>query len=186
MPERHAQRLALGQQVTLTIESLPAPLVVAITRISPSVDEMSRSLLFEAEVPNAGGALRTGLFAEAQVVVDPAAQSLVVPGSAIVEFAGAEKVWKVVAGVAKEQVVQTARRGAEGIEVTKGLVAGDVILKNGGAGKTAKIEPILASESPPAVPIATQPPDAASGEGGGAEAGAEQPAVHTTHRPVER
>lgn len=186
MPERHAQRLAIGQQLTLTIESLPAPLIVAITRISPSLDEMSRSLLFEAEVPNADGALRTGLFAEAQVVVDPAAQSIVVPASAVIEFAGAEKVWKVVAGTAQEQVVQTARRGPSGIEITKGLAAGDVILKNGGAGKTAKIEPIFAAESPPALPVATQPPDAASGEGGGADAGDEEPAVHTTHRPIER
>jgi len=192
MPERHAQRLALGQQVTLSIDSLPAPLVVSITRISPSVDEMSRSLLFEAEVPNEGGHLRTGLFAEAQVVIDAAAQSIVVPPSAIIEFAGAEKVWKVVAGQAKEQVVQTARRGADGIEIIRGLAAGDVILKNGGQGRLAKVEPTFPAQPPPAVPVATEPPDSTGGEGGGAEAGEDPPPPvtapipHTTRRPIER
>jgi RND family efflux transporter MFP subunit len=195
MPERHAQRLALGQQLTLSIESLPAPLVVSITRISPAVDELSRSLLFEAEVPNETGHLRTGLFAEAQVVIDPAAQAIVVPTSAVIEFAGAEKVWKVVGGTAKEQVVQSARRGPDGIEIIRGLAAGDVILKNGGQGRVAKIDPIQAAAPPAAVPVAAEPPDSTGGEGGGAEAGDEQPQPaaatppalpHTTHRPIER
>ncbi|HZN34451.1 MAG TPA: efflux RND transporter periplasmic adaptor subunit [Pirellulaceae bacterium] len=189
MPERYAQRLALGQEVTLSIESLPAPLAVSITRLSPVVDEMSRSLVFEAEVPNQGGTLRTGLFAEAEVVIDPAAQSLVVPSSAVTEFAGAEKVWKVVDGTAKEQIVQTAHRGAGGIEIVGGLKPGDVILKNGAQGRVAKIEPISATpEQPQTAPVSTEPPDSTGGEGGGAEAGSEPtpPLPHTVRRPVER
>src|SRR5262245_20002676 len=46
MPERHAHRLALGQEVRLSIEGVPEPRVARVTRISPSVEEMSRSLAF--------------------------------------------------------------------------------------------------------------------------------------------
>jgi RND family efflux transporter MFP subunit len=146
IPERHAYRLAVGQQVTLHIESVPQPLVASITRISPNVEEMNRSLAFEAEVPNADGRLRAGLFAEAEVVVDAEAVALVVPRSAIVEFAGAEKVWKLVEGVAQEQTVQTSRRDDKVVEIVGGLAAGDAILVQASEGRVARIDPVTSPE----------------------------------------
>jgi len=150
IPERHAHRLAFGQEIKLKIEGAPQQRTAKVTRISPSVDEMSPSLAFEAVVPNQDGSLRTGLFAEGEVVVDPAAQSLVIPTSAIMEFAGAEKVWKLVDGVAKEQVVQTARHGERGIEITAGLKAGDTILTRAMEGRVARIDPIYEAPLGPA------------------------------------
>jgi len=142
MPERHAHRLALGQQVTLTIEGREQPRIAQITRISPTVDETSRSLVFEAAVENSAGDLRTGVFAEGEIVVDPLAKALIVPQSAVIEFAGAEKVWKVVDGKAQETVVRTARRGAQGLEVVEGrLAAGDIILSKAIEGRVARVEP---------------------------------------------
>ena len=141
MPERHAHRLQLGQQVTLSIEGSERPRAAKVTRISPTVDESSRSLVFEAAVENSAGDLRTGLFAEAEVIVDPAAQSLIIPKSAVIEFAGAEKVWKVVDGKAQEQVVRTARRGEHGLEVVEGLAAGEMILNKAVEGRVARVEP---------------------------------------------
>ncbi|MEX0704801.1 MAG: efflux RND transporter periplasmic adaptor subunit [Planctomycetales bacterium] len=142
MPERHAQALAVGQEVTLRIESVAEPRTVHVTRISPSLDLRSRSLLFEAAVPNSDRGLRTGLFAEAEVVIDPQARAIVVPGSSVVEFAGAEKVWKLVDGVAAEQEVLTGLRRPSGIEILHGLSAGDVILRDGRMGRVATIKPL--------------------------------------------
>jgi membrane fusion protein, multidrug efflux system len=146
IPERHAHRLALGQEITLRFESAAPPQAAQVSRISPGVDEMSRSLVFEAQVNNDDGSLRAGLFAEAEVVVDPAAQALIVPQSAIVEFAGVEKVWKLVDGVAQEQAVRTARRVDKSVEIVAGLVAGDKILVDASQGRVARVEPI-ASET---------------------------------------
>jgi RND family efflux transporter MFP subunit len=145
MPERHAHRLAIGQQVTLHFESSIEPTVAHITRISPVVDEQTRALAFEAAVDNAAGNLRTGLFAEAEVVVDPGAQSLAIPQGAVHEFAGVEKVWKIVDGVAQEQVIQTARRDPEAVEVVGGLAAGDTILTDATQGEVARVEPTTTS-----------------------------------------
>ena len=89
------------------------------------------------------GALRTGLFAEAEVIVQPQAKALVIPRSALMEFAGSQKVWKVIDGVAKEQIVQTARQVASGVEVTKGLAAGDLVLVDALKGRVARIDPIF-------------------------------------------
>jgi RND family efflux transporter MFP subunit len=147
MPERSAQRLALGQEVSLTIESVSGPITGKITRISPVVLERNRSLMFEVELPNDDGHLRTGLFAEAAVVVDPAARAIIIPPSSVVEFAGVEKVWKVVKGVAREQVVETSRRSADGIEITSGLSEGDEILRDASQGRVARIQPTTAAAS---------------------------------------
>jgi membrane fusion protein (multidrug efflux system) len=157
VPERHAHRLAIGQQVTLDIEGASEPHVAKITRISPVVEEASRALAFEAAVDNSAGRLRTGLFAEADVVVDPGAQSLSVPTSAVHEFAGVEKVWKIVDGVAGEQVVRTARRESGAIEILEGLAAGDVILANAAEGKIARVE-VTSTSAPPLQTAAAEAP----------------------------
>ncbi|MCI0358797.1 MAG: efflux RND transporter periplasmic adaptor subunit [Planctomycetaceae bacterium] len=144
IPERHAHRLALGQEITLRFESAAPPQSARVSRISPGVDEMNRSLVFEALVNNDDGSLRAGLFAEAEVIVDPAAEALVVPQSAIVEFAGVEKVWKLAEGVAREQPVRTSRRVDKSVEIVAGLAAGDTILVDASQGRVARIDPIAA------------------------------------------
>lgn len=148
IPERHAHRLAFGQQVRLKIEGVAEPRIAQVTRISPAVDQMSRSLAFEALVNNADGSLRTGIFAEAEVVVDPNAKVLIVPRSALIEFAGTEKVWKFAAGEAKEQLVQTSRRTDQIIEITSGLAAGDEVLAKAVDGGVAKIIPVYQQTLP--------------------------------------
>jgi multidrug efflux pump subunit AcrA (membrane-fusion protein) len=133
--------VARGQQVQLQIESVAEPRTAEVTRISPTLDPLSRSLMFEAQIDNPDGQLRTGLFAEAELVVEPEAQSLVLPLSAVVRFAGAEKVWKVVDGVAAEQEVFTGQQRGDRIEILRGVSSGDVVLRNGAEGRIAKILP---------------------------------------------
>lgn len=152
VPERHAQHLSAGQTVTLRIESVAEPREATVTRVSPSLDLRSRALLFEAEISNEDQQLRAGLFAEAEVVVIPEATALVVPESAVVEFAGAEKVWKIVDGVAVEQEILTGTRRERGIEILRGLAEGDRILVDGTVGMPARIA------ARGAVPDQPQPP----------------------------
>jgi hypothetical protein len=145
--------------VTLHIEAMEQPQIAHITRISPVVDEASRALAFEAAVDNSAGQLRTGLFAEADVVVDPGARSLAIPAGAVLEFAGVEKVWKVVDGVATEHVVRTARRDAEAIEIVDGLATGDAILRDAAQGKVARVEATTADSTIERAVATDAPPD---------------------------
>jgi RND family efflux transporter MFP subunit len=146
VPERHAQALAVGQEVRLRIVSVSEPCTAKISRVSPTLDQRSRALLFEAEVDNSDHRLRTGLFAEAEVVVDSSAQAMVIPESAIVEFAGTQKVWKIVDGLAGDQEVLTgARRNGER-EILQGLSIGDSILRSAAKGRVAKIKPRTSPE----------------------------------------
>jgi RND family efflux transporter MFP subunit len=140
IPERYAQKLAAGQEVRVKVESVEVPRIVQVSRISPAVDEFSRALMFEANIDNADKQLRTGLFAEAEVVLDANAKAIVVPLSSLIEFAGVGKVWKVVHGEVQEQVVQTGQRREPSIEIVRGLSAGDLILRDGKLGRPGRIE----------------------------------------------
>jgi RND family efflux transporter MFP subunit len=139
VPERYAMKLSAGQTLQLQIESVEDPVSAQITRISPAVDPASRSLLFEAVIDNSTDRLRSGLFAEARIVIDPEATAIVIPPAALIEFAGAEKVWKVVEGKTQEQSVLTGERRADGIEITQGLVPGDIVLADGSVGVPARV-----------------------------------------------
>jgi membrane fusion protein (multidrug efflux system) len=141
VPEKYAQSIAVGQEVRLQMESLSEPRRAEITRVNPMLDQQSRSLAFEAEIDNSDHRLRSGLFAQAEVVVDASAKSLVVPQAAIIEFAGTQKVWKVVDGVAAEQEVLMGERRGDVREIIRGLSIGDIILTDAARGRIARIRP---------------------------------------------
>ncbi len=140
VPEREAAAVQLGQRVSIQIEGEQAALEAVIVRISPSVELSSRSLTIEAVQPapaeTAAPAtpgtpplqLRRGLFAEADIYVDPEARTLAVPRAAVREFAGVEKVWRVIDSQAAEQPVEIGRQSEAFAEVLNGLAAGDVVV----------------------------------------------------------
>ena len=143
VPEREAASVQLGQKVLVHIEGELNPLQETVSRISPSVDLSNRSLTVEAS-PAVGLAgtvvtastppapqLRRGLFAEAEIEVDPESRALAVPRAAVREFAGVEKVWRIDNGSAVDQRVVTGRRTAELIEILEGLAEKDVVVVDG-------------------------------------------------------
>ena len=135
VPERLSQMINIGQPVELEIESISDPQSTKVTRISPLLDQMSRALMFEAVVENPDRNLRAGLFAEASVIVDENAQAVVIPIDAVVQFAGSEKVWKVVDGKVSEQIVLLGDRREGLVRILQGLQPGDVILSNAKGGQ---------------------------------------------------
>ncbi len=153
VPEREAAAVQLGQRVTIQIEGAARALEAAVVHISPSVDMSNRALTFEAmEQPDAGPApadgtdpgsqLRRGLFAEADIHVDPQARTLAVPRAAVREFAGVEKVWRVIDGRAAEQPVEVGRRNDDSAEILGGISAGDLVVVEGFPKQAGRVEVI--------------------------------------------
>jgi HlyD family secretion protein len=98
-----------------------------VSRVSPAIEEGTRTLPIEAEIPNEAGRLRPGTFANAEIVTsnDPA---IMVPLDAIVVFAGIEKVLLVKDGKAREQRVRTGLRVGDRVELVEGVSPGDVVI----------------------------------------------------------
>lgn len=141
VPERDAAGIKVGQQVGLTVEGDPGKHAGRVARISPSISEDNRTLMVEAEVPNADGRLRPGSFARAEIVVLAADSAVLVPASAIVSFAGIDKVIGVEAGKAVEKRVKTGRKSGDRVEIVNGVKAGDSVVAEPGnlvSGETVK------------------------------------------------
>jgi len=128
VPERDAPLVRTNQQVFVTVEGDPTRHAGRIARVSPAIDENSRTLMIEAEVPNTAGVLRPGSFANATIVTASADEALLVPTSAIVTFAGVDKVLIVREGKVVEQRVTVGRRDAERAEILDGVQAGDPVI----------------------------------------------------------
>ena len=139
LPERHAGELQVGLEMTIQVESIATPISATVTRISPALDPQSRSLVFEARIANPDNVLRTGLFAEAELVLDPNSKAIVIPENAVTQFAGAEKVWKVVDSMSKEHEIIAGQTRDGFVEILDGLSAGDVILSDGAVGRVARV-----------------------------------------------
>jgi RND family efflux transporter MFP subunit len=132
VPEREARTVRAGQPVRVVVEGAPGIHDGRVARISPSFDEANRTLLVETQVSNARGILRPGAFARAEVVVSSGQRALVVPPSAVVAFAGIERVFTVTDGKAAEKRVKTGRRTDEGVEILEGISAGDQVVLSPG------------------------------------------------------
>ena len=127
VPERSSAALRVGQRVRVIVEGIPEPHEGRVTRVSPAIAEGTRTLPIEAEVPNTDGHLRPGTFAKAEIVTDEN-QGLMVPQSALVVFAGVEKVLVVKDGKAKEQRVRTGARVNDRVEILDGVADGDTVI----------------------------------------------------------
>lgn len=128
VPEKQAAALRVGQKVTVLLAGETEPRHAQVDRLRPVLDPMSRALMFEADVADANCQIQPGRFAEAEVIVDPSAQALVVPRSAIEEFAGVEKAWRLIDGKAEQTVVRTGPRSDTHVVILSGLAGGDVVL----------------------------------------------------------
>jgi len=132
VPEREAIIVRTGQLVRLTIDGDPTVHTGRVVRLAPIVQELNRTLTVEAEVPNERGVLRAGAFARAEIVTDVAQPIVTVPTSALVVFAGVEKVLVVRGGKTAEVRVQTGRRLGEEVEIVEGLKRGESVVDKPG------------------------------------------------------
>src|SRR5262245_17340463 len=128
VPEREAQGIRVGQSVGVTIEGESDQSYSGrVARLSPAFQEQSRTLIIEAEVDNQKGRLRPGSFAKAEIHTTSTTDAVLVPASAIISFAGIQKVFTVKDGKAVEKNVITGKREddwvvVDGIEANTSVI----------------------------------------------------------------
>ena len=131
VPERESHSIRTGQSVRVTVEGDPESYLGFVKRLSPTISEQNRVLAVEADVRNKGR-LRPGAFVRAEIVTDQTSTAVTVPSSAIVTFAGIEKVMLVENGKAEEKAVTTGRRGPDWIEIKTGVNVGQSVIVDPG------------------------------------------------------
>jgi RND family efflux transporter MFP subunit len=128
MPERFVPLAKVGMPVTLTTDARPGVTYTGtITRIAPALDEQSRTLLIEAEVPNPDGELKPGYFAHVTMDLGQD-RALFVPASAVLRYAGVARVFVVESGVVHSREVTTGAMVRNLVEITGGLKPGERVV----------------------------------------------------------
>jgi len=131
VPSADYAKVKVGAPVGVTVDSLPdLKLQGKVARVSPLVDERSRSFEAVVEVPGRDG-LPGGLFARASVRVGVAKDALVVPPRALLRDGSSPteaQVFVIVSGKAEKRTVTLGVEAADAIQVTKGLAAGEGVV----------------------------------------------------------
>jgi RND family efflux transporter MFP subunit len=133
LPERGANGAKLGAPVRVTVEGDDAVYKGTLVRVSPSIQELGRTLMVEAEIPNERGTLRPGAFAKAEIVTSARKPVVFVPAISLQSFAGVEKVISVKDGKAIEVHVTSGRRDGDRVEIVEGLKPGVPVVLDPGS-----------------------------------------------------
>ncbi|MET0334404.1 MAG: efflux RND transporter periplasmic adaptor subunit [Rhizobacter sp.] len=138
LAERYVSRIKTGQPVEAQLDALPGKVFKGqVDAVDSLLDANGRSLLVRARLANAGGELRSGMFARTRIVFATRANALVVPEEALVPLAGKQFLVKVVDGPKGKQSqrieAKVGMRLPGKVEILEGLKAGDLVVTAGQA-----------------------------------------------------
>lgn len=166
VPQQDLGRIDVGTPVRVTLSSAvkAEPLAGKVAAIDPTVDEATRSARVRAEVPNASGQLRPGMFVNVSAILPKQEESVVtVPATAVVHAPYGDSVFlvepkkgddgKVVNGpdgkpalVARQQFVRLGASKGDFVAVTEGVEAGQEVV-TAGAFKLRNGAPVMVNDS---------------------------------------
>ena len=138
LPERFQTKIRPGQTAMVDLDALPGQRFTAIVQaVDPLVDANGRSVGVRGCIDNRQLRLRPGMFARVTPVFGVRDDAKVIPEEAIVPQGGRQYVYKLVVGpdndtrIAQRVEVKVGMRQPGKVEVTEGLMAGDVVVTAG-------------------------------------------------------
>ncbi|SRR6266567_1472818 len=128
VPESAVAFVRAGRPVQFHVDAFPDRTFEGrISRISPSVDQQSRTLKIEALADNPAGVLKPGFFARVTIQTDRRDRVLVVPSAALFNFSGLEKLFVIENGKVAERIVRSGTRLDGQVEIVEGVKEGELV-----------------------------------------------------------
>jgi len=122
VPEQAIGQVKVGQGISLQTSAFPdRNFSGVVTRIAPSLNATSRTLIVEAEVENTEGLLKPGQFATVRITQSEAKPSVMIPTTAVKNEGDTNKVFVVKDGRAEERTVRLGILENNLIEVQQGV-----------------------------------------------------------------
>ncbi|HCS21077.1 MAG TPA: hypothetical protein DIW47_11050, partial [Bacteroidetes bacterium] len=131
VPELYAPYIRKGMPVTGTYSGSNDSIHAVIYAFESQIDPGSRNLKVRALSPTSKDNLVPGVFLNVNLKLNETATAILIPTQAVIPELNGQKVYRVVNGRVKSQVVQTGVRRAKDIEIREGIQAGDSILITG-------------------------------------------------------
>lgn len=142
IPQRQLAQLRQGMQVRVTADAAPGQTFSGeIIAVSPEVDAATRNVRVRALVGNPGETLRTGMFANLDVVLPDRRSVLPVPVTAVLYAPFGDSVFVVeeqrdeqsgaTERVLRQQFVRLGQARGDFVDITDGLKAGETVVTSG-------------------------------------------------------
>jgi RND family efflux transporter MFP subunit len=129
VPENEVGYLNAGDQAVVRVQAIgKREFEGSVTRDAWSLDATNRSLRTEIDLPNPDGALRPGMYASVTILLDEAADALVLPTTAIVQNGSETYCQLVDAGLVKKCSIESGLRSGQEIAIKSGLSADDIVV----------------------------------------------------------
>jgi RND family efflux transporter MFP subunit len=128
VPESYVRYIRIGDPVDVNVTSLNHRFPGKVTRFSVDVNEDTRTMHTEVDVPNAQHVLLPGLYAEATIMLERKAKALAVPLQAVSHDGGQSSVYLVNAGKIEDRKVTLGIQTAIDAEAVSGLQEGDLVV----------------------------------------------------------
>jgi RND family efflux transporter MFP subunit len=122
VPEAEAPFIRNGLPAELTVGSLQGRTFSgAVTRFTHVLDEATKTMLTEIELPNADGALRPGMYADVRLQVERKATAPILPREAVVVERAGSFVFTAVDGKARKTPIRTGFDDGSHVEIVEGV-----------------------------------------------------------------
>jgi membrane fusion protein, multidrug efflux system len=131
VPERYAGEIETGNEVRFTVQGVDSVFTGEVAALEPGIDPRSRTMNIRAVSDNSDGMLRSGAFANIELVLESFDGTIMIPAIALVPDMGQYKVMVYEEGTITERVVETGIRERESVQILDGLAPMDTVLVNG-------------------------------------------------------
>lgn len=139
VPDTSIRRIKAGQQLMISTDALPHPVMGRVSSISPSADQKSRVFSVEVAIPNPKNELKSGMIASLTLDGQQLPQALLaVPLSAVVRDPGKQNAFAVLMAqdesgstVARLRSVELGDTHGNLIAVKGGLTPGEKVITSG-------------------------------------------------------
>lgn len=129
VPESAVSRVHVGEAVEVRVSSLGRTFPGRVARFADKIQQSTRTMDTEVDVPNASLTLIPGMYAEVNLRVDERRNALSVPLEAVDRSGPVARVYSVVsAGVIHITPVTLGLEGDQRVEVLSGLQEGDAVV----------------------------------------------------------
>lgn len=129
VPELEAPLVRAGQPVRVSVEGLPGKVFEGtVTRFAYALDDVTRTMLVEADLPNPDLALRPGMYAAIKVGVEKHTDTLLIPAEALVTEKSGASVFLAVDGKAKKTAVKAGFNDGAKVEVISDLTGNEKVI----------------------------------------------------------
>ncbi|MBI3878559.1 MAG: efflux RND transporter periplasmic adaptor subunit [Verrucomicrobia bacterium] len=128
--ELEAPLVAKGQPVKVSVEGLPGrpPFEGSVTRLAYALDDATKTMLVEADLPNPKLELRPGMYATVKVGVEKHTDALTIPVEALVMEKVNAFAFIADGGKAKKIAIKIGFNDGAKVEVLDGLKGGEAVI----------------------------------------------------------